>query len=538
MCSLSYEYRLSNSMKSFAHLSLPFILSAALAACGGGGSSTAGSNTNSSSSNPVPVNSAEGAWLTFSPAAVDVTQYQGDTRPEITITGTSTKVIEGVFNVAIIDTKGVLQPGFWLGRPSLMQYSVGLYTAASLPIGTHTTNLEVRMCRDDPKVCNTPISGSPWYVPFKVTIRPDTNLSSLRVLPQLSAWKNAMGNNMHTSYVPGSFDVAAFSRRWKLAAPSMTNLTNDGGLVFATQSIGGQTELVAISEDTGSYVWRTKLGDGVSVGEPAPDDGRLYVTGAKSGFLWSLDQKTGAVLSKVSMDTGGNPYYAAQISAAPTVVGQDVYVPNPTSYLSGLKAMGKFSSAGSRLAWNADLPGNIGHSPAVDANYAYVNTFDAFVAVNLKDGTVAYRIRPVGTVQYPGPVVLAGSHLAFFNTGSTLEAFNLSTRTSAWSQAVTSQRPPAYANNVVYASTWNGLQARAADSGRLLWSSEGLSNVGANVLVTDNLAFVSSNTKTLAIDLRTGKTVWSHPNAGSLSISNRGVLYINSARTIDAINLQ
>ena len=59
------------------------------------------------------------------------------------------------------------------------------------------------------------------------------------------------------------------------------------------------------------------------------------------------------------------------------------------------------------------------------------------------------------------------------------------------------------------------------------------------IIVTRNLAFVSSAEITQAVDLVTKKVVWSYPQGGKLAISARGVLYIFSdAGALVAVNLR
>ena len=58
-----------------------------------------------------------------------------------------------------------------------------------------------------------------------------------------------------------------------------------------------------------------------------------------------------------------------------------------------------------------------------------------------------------------------------------------------------------------------------------------------DVLVTNNLVFVSTDASTYAIDRSTHLPVWSYAASGSLALSANGVLYIKGATSIVAINL-
>ena len=60
-----------------------------------------------------------------------------------------------------------------------------------------------------------------------------------------------------------------------------------------------------------------------------------------------------------------------------------------------------------------------------------------------------------------------------------------------------------------------------------------------SLVVSRNIAFVSGEAKTQAIDLTTHKVVWTHDHGGELSISANGVLYILEPNGyLSAINLQ
>lgn len=625
-----------------------------LAGCGGGSSSGGGSPSGTA----VPVNSPDGSWLSFSTTTLETTAYQGESVPVQVLAKTSKAFVKPV-NVAIIDSAGVITTDVYFGAtPQLLEYLVQLRTSANLPAGVHSTNLQVRVCEDDPQVCRTPFPGSPWYVslkvtvkpkaeavarvsfseasldlatylgeplsfsinakvsgdlvgqnynvaaidpagltvapvninanafgisatfqsapsltvgsytsnleirlcrdepksckqpvpgspwivPLKLTVLPSANLSSLKAVPGLNSWSTYQGNPAHTGYVPASFDVSKFTRRWSLPAvrdlwADLNAAANDNGLVFLTRngSFYGNSELVAISEDSGGYAWRTDMGMLWRVNAPAAANGRVYVTstGSQDSYFWVFDQKTGKLLSKTAMSSRGGLYLA------PTVVGTDIYTEN--GYNGG---MSKFTNSGNTLAWTIGLGPKESWTPAVDGRYAYGYMSGYLAAVDLADGASAFELRDDGNRFGPTgrPVVLSDNNTAFVVEGGQLMAFDLSKRTRAWSVNVSPNVQPAYGNGNVYVFNADGtvLAVHASDSGNLLWTSNPLGSVyDKRVIVTKNLAFVSSNSRTLAIDLATHKTVWSYPLGGDLSVSSRGVLYIlNDFGAITAINLQ
>ena len=103
---------------------------------------------------------------------------------------------------------------------------------------------------------------------------------------------------------------------------------------------------------------------------------------------------------------------------------------------------------------------------------------------------------------------------------------------------------PAYANGRVYVANNNPvrLEVRAESDGKLIWSwvPQQAGDVAfiSEVLLTKNLAFVSTNLATYAIDLTTHLAVWSVPLVGKLLLSSNGVLYIQAANEISAFNVK
>jgi hypothetical protein len=63
----------------------------------------------------------------------------------------------------------------------------------------------------------------------------------------------------------------------------------------------------------------------------------------------------------------------------------------------------------------------------------------------------------------------------------------------------------------------------------------------SEVLLTQNIAFVSTNTAVYGIDITTHQTVWSYPAVGGarLALSANGILYLQfGANGFSAINVK
>lgn len=135
----------------------------ALSACGGGG----GDDSNAGGTPVAPSNQS---WLAIMPVAPAVTATAGQSQA-FTITATSSKVIERVFNIAIIDSQGVVTTDTRVVANSSMSYTATLHTSPTLKAGEYNSNLELRLCYDDPTVCRSPVDGSPWKIALKVTVK-------------------------------------------------------------------------------------------------------------------------------------------------------------------------------------------------------------------------------------------------------------------------------------------------------------------------------------------------------------------------------
>jgi hypothetical protein len=134
---------------------------AILSACGGGGSD-----------GPNPY------VLTFKPAIISGNFLEGASNT-LAINASLDRAVAGVINVAVIDPVGVIEPTIFLSPSTQLSYNVALYTLAKLPVGNYKGEFEIRLCQDAPTVCNSPLPGSPWKLPydFNILTRPPSTLA-------------------------------------------------------------------------------------------------------------------------------------------------------------------------------------------------------------------------------------------------------------------------------------------------------------------------------------------------------------------------
>lgn len=490
---------------------------------------------------------AEGAKrLALTHPVLDFTVHQGES-VEFQIGG-KLSGFPSRAHVSLVDPAGLIMPNveivdnYW-NQPAAI--TVVMKTSTNLLPGVYNTNLELRLCANQPPAACQPFSGSPWLLPLKVTVKSNINLSTLSTLAQLGSWNTYQGNASHTGSVAAAFNPANFSRRWSMSSGlefGVRTIAIDNGRVFQVHGPSwDHTELRAIREDTGQVEWRAELGKLYNVNPPAAANGRVYMTGSdlEHGYLWIFDQATGNLIAR-QQDSPGYNY-----NPGPAVLGNDVYTWDST--------ISKFNGTSLALNWRLGAPSGNHGTPSVDANYVYTYANNIFAARNVSNGAAAYTIEPqLGWSTTAVAPVLSGKQMAYVVDGKRLHAFDLTTRTLAWSTGANIITQPVYANDVVYTLSGTGddfyaskvLEARSADKGVLLWSISDL--VGTikdryfdELLVTDNLIFVGSRYTTLAIDLTSKKVVWTNTLGGNMAVSNRGVLYIlNTRGELGAVNLQ
>ena len=513
----------------------------ALTGCGGGGGGGAG--------NPAPAASVDNSWLTLTPSQVDVTHYQGES-VTIRINAKSTKTIAQAFNVGIIDTTGVLDAKVALEPAGAYEYNALLATSASLQPGVYNATVEVRLCEDTPTTCAKPISGSPWKLPLKVTVRPTSNLTALSADPKLGAWSGFQGNASHSGYAPLTIDAARISRRWSWELPQdgtersvSSAATADGQVFFVTGDSAGTRVMTmrGIDEATGKPNWSTPFAAGV-IGAPVVAGGKVILNFKRDGAVESetlvFDQKTGALQRRQRPDSFS---YESGRGLTPTAFGDSIYME-----LGKVAGIGAYQLDSGALTWshsfNSYAQGSL--TPAVDAKYVYVaQEYGGLFAFDSKTGAPAFTIgaSPANELRFSAPV-LSGNGMAYVGNGSVqMQAYDLDQRTKVWETSIASS--VVTDGRVVYVVQGFKVLALDGKSGKVMWDvMPPMSVTSPSLLVTDNLLFISKGgQRTIAIDLTTRRIVWDHPQGGVLSLSDRGVLYITRNDTtigLAAINLR
>ena len=189
-----------------------------------------------------------------------------------------------------------------------------------------------------------------------------------------------------------------------------------------------------------------------------------------------------------------------------------------------------------------------GEAPAVDGKYLYYYSGNLDV-IDKATGAIVKSIDDPfwqwNGYSYAGtPMIGADNHVVAYsgngqNAGQgtyslsfPLVSYNISNGTYRWRTASGYSIIPAVGNGGVYAASNQTLQFNAIDeeSGAIKWSwplPTGEKFAG-NIVLTDTLAFVSTDAGVYAIDLTTHATAWSARTPGHLAITPDAQLVVSS----------
>ena len=218
-------------MKKFAVL----IVASLLGACGGGGG---GGNSTVPPGNPGTAPGGNNdPCLSFSPNPLSLEAKQGSATTAA-VQATATCNFPGIVNAAIIDNKGVFDPNTGLSAASSYSYTAQLRTAQTLQAGVYEGALEIRLCKDDPKVCAQPHQGSPWRLPYRIQVAPPAVTPSTSwTIPDTQVIV-ANGNSTMASLTAqtpvGLSGIAPVTWRASVAGAPWLKLVNGNGVTNAS----------------------------------------------------------------------------------------------------------------------------------------------------------------------------------------------------------------------------------------------------------------------------------------------------------------
>lgn len=438
-------------------------------------------------------------------------------------------------------TTGSLEQNPTITRIDARQFRIQVRAAEGLAAGTYTGYVELKTCLDE--ACLSEIQRGTLYVPFELVVDDPANTA-------LGEWETFQRDAGHTGYVPATFRPMSFAYKWEWRRPTTGTLgfinavTTAPGLVFVSDDeYFGSPVLRALRESDGGVVWQQSFANYPALNPPAAANGKVYVatTGHQQTFLWAFDASTGTPVFQNTF-SGQWPHVLA-----PTIHDGRVYT-NGGYFGGGVYA---FHATSGDLQWSMFSGDDDMSTPAVDSSRAYYYDGTALVTY---DTTTGVRLSTTNDPHNPGqgyshhgaPMLGLEDSVTTFSGGafsgrasSSVEQydnrplinFSVANNLVRWRTTRTYKTQPATAKGIVYAGSNAPKSFDAIDeaTGQILWSwvpPVSDQSFHRNVVVTDNIVFVSTDRAVYALDLTTRQPVWSYPTPGMLAISAGGTLYI------------
>jgi len=273
-------------------------------------------------------------------------------------------------------------------------------------------------------------------------------------------------------------------------------ITNKHGLVMA------------ISVGSGKFLWRRNF-DVLMASSPAVVGTRLIVHDMR-GRIWVLRRLDGRILHHYSV--GG------AIESSPVVRhGVDYFGAwNGIIYALDLHS--------GRFLWRYSTGYKITSSAAVTRQAVYIGDYGGHL---LALGTDSGRLLWQGTVNgriYGTPAVSAGRIFVPSSDGGSLTAFSIGGH-ELWRRdtgAYVYSSPAVWGRKVFFGS-YNGLlYAVSARSGSPLWTAGVGGRVSGAVVAVDRIVYASTKRRTIGVNARTGRVVFTFPHGDYVPLSGNG----------------
>lgn len=510
-----------------APLMVTLVAAASLGACGGGGSAP----PPPPSPPPPPTLS-----VTLSSASTDVVIAEGESASfgfVASYTGTSNSAI--VADVDIGGRRYVLD-----GTPTASGngFEVRLKTVPFPAGGETSTIVRFRLCTS--ANCSTVYPGS--IQNFRVNLDVD-----------LADWATFQRDKNHTAYVPVRYEPADFAKAWEFTdafpdgriRPTAAGegtvyamIARDGGIAY-----NGTARLFAFDSRNGAVKWSYDMGDQFDVGGPSLSSDSVHVSTlgyTSNGSQWVLRRDNGGFRHQMAFDaqfTDFNP---------PAVDESLVFV---SAGYTGGKVYAYNAVSGATL-WTA-TSNNFGvwggQALTFDEDFIYNYRGSVLEILDRDSGGFVREIEDPayersGLDYEAGPVLDGNGHVFLysgdkdFEGRNTIIAMSLATNSILWRTSAEYTTAFALKDGIIYAARQDARVVSAIDgqTGTVLWSTPmpGSDPLLGNVVVTQNLVFVSSGRQTWAIDLEQSDhpVVWEAPTGGRLAITPDNYLLTTGTR--------
>jgi outer membrane protein assembly factor BamB len=511
--------------KSFFAMSSVLMLSA----CGGGGGG------GSSAPPPPPLQ------ISLSATSGSASATEGNTQTTLTTTATLSGTIPAGAIADVQYDKTVFASVTAAAGATSGTYTITAQTLPDLGGGDYKGNITFRLCRE--VACTNVHTGSATTYNYDINVK-------------LQDWQTHQRNASHTGYVHVTLDPTKFAKAWEWRSPLVNGhnysispiATGEGNVYLTSGAYGSNGVAYGFNENTGAQIWKTDIPYMSYNGTPAYSNGKVHIPivgSSQNHAVYTFEATTGNYLFK-------SIYYSQwTLPGAPVPYKDSYYL--ASGYYGGETS--SHSQLNGDIGWRTMSPAGAvwgGESPAVDELYVYYSSGWALTVFERATGAVHATISDTPPSSYGysdysgGPIIGANGSIISFTGNSSgptsarpLSRIDIATKSFLWRSAQSYIVQPAYAKGLIYTAknATPRFEVINESDGSVAWTwvpPIADNSFISNAVVTDNLAFISTDLAVYAIDLTTRQSVWSYPIGGNLAISPGYRLYIQPIDTVNS----
>lgn len=351
---------------------------------------------------------------------------------------------------------------------------------------------------------------------------------------EYNTWEMYQGNAQHTGYVPITIAPDKIKRIWQSHVESFEHqaIIGDNAIYVSRANHGYLNTLQAISMDTGNKLWAIDFKD-LRAQPPLYHDGKIFIqalgyySSTESSFQ-AFDENGKLLFKTAVFDSFGN-------AGMPIINNGIIYADSDRS---------------SAIAYNEKTGEKLGEYEAYDL-YHEPNSPSLIDNVLMKYGNHMIHIYDISTSQLTTRIPLAQEtypnhfspiicdHQSFMiDTRGGLSKINFKTKSIIFS-IPDIDGVPAVDNENIYAIKNNRLAAIDKLSGKTKWIFYEMifDKSVHNIIITNNLIFVSDDYGTSAISKDTHNRLWKTLVHGEMSLSNKGLFIVSDDGTLTRFSI-
>jgi hypothetical protein len=339
-----------------------------------------------------------------------------------------------------------------------------------------------------------------------------------------SRWTTLGGDVHHSGFNVNERGGPPIALAWQvaLAQSSLWPVVSDGATVYASAQtyFSPTTLLSALSSTDGHTMWSYDFGNIFGVGQPTVSGARVYIAQCNNfmgTYMYSFTGYTSMLLWSAVLTAQWERYWAPLVA------------PNGRIYFDGGEYGGLYGldTSGLQVFFNSALEQYDEWSPLLLNGALYT-----FVAGNLRSHdpesgqvlhTAAVTWNWSGWSMLTAPV--SDGDKIYVIAPPSLYAFRPGAQTPSWTASASFSGMPAVANGVVYAISGGQLRATDANTGTVLWTFVGDSQLSYPPAIAGDYVYVASATTAYAVKISTQVAAWKATPGGWLSIA-AGQLYV------------